>query len=333
MSSEVAALSGRILQVSVTPRKRVLGGFYHQIERTLRSVFMVYRVLYNTPKQKHHEDCHHSMRRFFMLLCTTGSSARQIPAGLILGLLFLTACLPPLTDSSTPTPPPSDTPLPSPTIVWFPPSATPTLKILPPPSATPQMNPGIGALRFSDDFSTPSEWDTAVSEQASAAISRNRLTLVAEPGVYLASMNRKETFGDFYAEITARPSLCRGESSYGIIVRASGSSFYRFTLNCNALISAERVRNNVRLVMQPPIPSADAPPGAPGEVRIGIWAVGTEMRLFLNGRFQFSISDPTSPTGALGVFVRGGDAPASVTFSELSVYDVNYIPPTKTPSP
>lgn len=196
------------------------------------------------------------------------------------------------------------------------------------------MNPGVGALRFSDDFSNAADWDTAVSDQASAAVSRNRLTLVAEPGVYLASLNHKETFGDFYAEITARPSLCRGESSYGLIVRFSDSSFYRFTLTCNSLISAERIRNNVRLVMQPPIPSGDAPPGAPGEVRIGMWAAGNEMRLFLNGRFQFSISDPSSPSGALGVFVKGaGDTPVSVTFSELSVYDVNYTPPTMSPQP
>lgn len=256
------------------------------------------------------------------------------PSLFFIGLLLLNACLPLEAAPPTETPPPSDTPPPSPTIVWFPPSATPTLKVFPTPTATPEMNPGVGALLFRDDFSNASAWDTAASEQASAAVSRNRLTLVAEPGVYLASMNREETFGDFYAEITARLSLCRGDDSYGIIIRFSGSSFYRFTLTCNSMIYAERIRNNVRLVMQPPLPSGDAPPGAPGEVRIGMWAAGSEMRLFLNGRYQFSISDPSSPSGALGVFVRGaGDAPVSVTFSELSVYDVDYIPPTLTPSP
>jgi hypothetical protein len=277
--------------------------------------------LYNTSKQNPHEDCHHSMRRSPLSILFTG-------------LLLLSACLPSGANPAIETPLPSDTPPPSPTIVWFPPSATPTLKVLLTPTATPQMNPGVGALRFSDDFSDAASWDTAASAQASAAISRNRLTLVAEPGVYLASMNREITLGDFYAEITARPSLCRGEDSYGIIIRSSGSSFYRFTLTCNSLISAERIRNNVRLVMQPPIPSGDAPPGAPGEVRIGMWAVGNEMRLFLNGRYQFSISDPSSLSGALGVFVKGaGDTPVSVTFFDLTVYDVDYTPPTMTPSP
>lgn len=256
------------------------------------------------------------------------------PTFFFIGFLLLSACLPLEATLPTETPPPSDTPPPSPTVVWFPPSATPTLKVFPTPTSTPEMSPGVGALLFSDDFSNPSAWDTAASTQGSAAISRNRLTLVAEPGVYLASLNREETFGDFYAEITAHLSLCRGEDSYGIIVRSSGNSFYRFTLTCNSLVSAERIVNSVRLAMQQPVPSGDAPPGAPGEVRIGIWAAGNEMRLFLNERYQFSISDPSSPSGAFGVFVRGaGDAPVSVTFSELNVYDVDYIPPTLTPSP
>jgi hypothetical protein len=86
--------------------------------------------------------------------------------------------------------------------------------------------------------------------------------------------------------------------------------------------------------MQPPTPSGDAPPGAPGEVRIGLWAVGDEMRLFLNDRYQFTLTDPVSPAGAFGVFARAaGDTPVSVTFSDFKVYDVDYLPPTSTPIP
>ena len=246
----------------------------------------------------------------------------------------MTSCAPLEATPPTETPLPSETPPPTATIIWFPPSATPTLKALPTLTAAPEMNPGIGSVIFNDDFSDDSAWDTAASDQGTAAISRNRLTLAAQPDIYLVSMNRETNLGDFYAEITARPSLCRGEDSYGIIIRAQGNSFYRFTLTCNSMISLERIKNSVRLLMVPPTPSGDAPPGAPGEVRIGIWANGSEMRFFLNGRFQFSISDPSSPNGAFGVFARGaGDTPASVIFSDLIVYDVDYVPPTRTPLP
>jgi hypothetical protein len=127
-------------------------------------------------------------------------------------------------------------------------------------------------------------------------------------------MRRELPLSDFYAEITARPSLCRGEDNYGLVVRGVGSSFYRFVLACNGQIRAERISGGTRQPLQEPVPSGDAP-GAPGEVRIGIWAVGSEMRLFLNGRYQFSVTEGTFPSGALGVFVRStGETPVTVTF-------------------
>ena len=278
-------------------------------------------LLYNTLKQIHHEDCHYSMRRF-------------IPSFLFIGFLILSACLPSESIQPTETPLPSDTPPPSPTIIWFPPSATPTLKTFPTFTATPEMSPGIGSTLLTDDFSNDLVWDIASSDQGSASIGRNRLSITAQPGVYLASFRRDVILSDFYAEISARPSLCRGDDSYGIIIRSTGDTFYRFTLTCNSMVSAERYRSSVRLLMQEPTPSGDAPRGAPGEVRIGVWAFGNEIRLFLNGRFQFSIIDPSSPFGSFGVFARGaGDTPVSVIFSDLIVYDVNYVPPTRTPSP
>jgi hypothetical protein len=193
------------------------------------------------------------------------------------------------------------------------------------------MSPGIGEVTLRDDFSDDSVWDIASSDNGSAAINRNRLTLAVQPGYYLSSMLRQIPLSDFYAEITARPSLCRGEDNYGVIVRGVGSYFYRFVLTCNHEIRAERVNGGTKLTLQEPVPSGDAP-GAPGEVRIGVWAVGNEMRLFLNGRYQFSVSDPSFPSGAFGVYVRStGDTPVTVIFSDLEVREVDYILPTTTP--
>lgn len=196
------------------------------------------------------------------------------------------------------------------------------------------MDPGIGALILADDFSDFTSWDTAVSDQGSAAISRNRLTIVVQPRVYLASMKQGLGVGNFYAEITAHTNLCRGEDHYGLIVRAAGNSFYRFALACNGTVFVERIKSGQRINIFEPVASGDAPLGAPGEVKIGIWAVNAEMRLFLNDRFQFSVIDRSFPNGNFGVFARSvGETPVTVTFSDLIVYDVVYAFPTRTPSP
>jgi hypothetical protein len=252
---------------------------------------------------------------------------------LLSGLLLFVACLPLNSTPPTETPAPTEIAPQTPTIVWFPPSATPTRLAVLTYTGTPEMSPGIGKVTLRDNFSDDSVWDIATSEAGSAAINRNKLTLVVQPGYYLASMRRELPLSDFYAEITARPSLCRGEDNYGIIIRGVGSSFYRFLLSCNGQVHAERISGGTKLMIQEPVPSGDAP-GAPGEVQIGIWAVGNDMRLFLNGRYQFSVIEPMFPSGALGVFVRSnGDTPVTITFSDLKIYEVDYIPPTKTPIP
>ncbi|MBI3152632.1 MAG: hypothetical protein HYZ21_10900 [Chloroflexi bacterium] len=226
---------------------------------------------------------------------------------------------------------PTETPPPTPTINWFPPSATPTLQTFSTKAPTPEMRPGLSGDLVTDDFSDPSLWDIAASDDASANIKNNRLTLSVQSEVYMLSLKHDLVLDNYYAEITARPSLCRDEDSYGLLVRASATNYYRFVLSCNGTARGERVSGGTRLILQQPLPSGDVPPGAPGEVRIGVWAVGREMRLFLNGRFQFTISDPSFPSGSIGVFVRSvGATAAVVSFSDLTIQSVDYVLPTPT---
>ncbi len=256
---------------------------------------------------------------------------------LILFAFLLTACsgfsLNPPVVTATPRPP-TPTPFLSPTIVWFPPTSTPTLRPSATQSPTPDLRPGLGEVIATDDFSDPSAWDTFESDAGVITVGRERITLAAQPSVYLLSLKRELLLGDFYAEITARPSLCRGADEYGFLVRAIPVTYYRIALTCDGQIHMERVSGNERHILQAPVPSGDVPRGAPGEARIGVWAAGRELRVFLNGRHQFSVTDANLSSGTLGVFVRAaGGTPVTVTFSDLVVEDVNYVPPTRTPSP
>lgn len=238
-------------------------------------------------------------------------------------------------ESITATPePPTPTRFQTPTTVWFPPTATLTPQPIQTKLPTPEMLTNLGGPLASDDFSDPSTWTTASSNQGSASISRNRLTLAVQPGIYMISLQQNLVLGDFYAEITARPSLCRDGDSYGILVRAKAVTYYRFSLFCNGTVSAERISVNERHDLYDAVASGDVPPGAPGEVRIGVWAGGPEMRLFLNGRYQFSITDYNLSSGTIGVFANAaGSNAVTVTFSNLVARSVDYVPPTRTPNP
>ncbi len=251
-------------------------------------------------------------------------------------LLGLTACsglLPPAVVTTTPTPTLlilTETP----TVVWFPPTETltplPTQAVIP----TPEGRPGLGEVLFSDNFDQPELWNTAVSNTANAIIERNRLTLaVSKPGITILSLRKEPWLGDFYAEMSADLSLCRAKDQYGLLLRVlSNGDYYRYVINCSGQVRLERVRSGQPYPLQDWLLSGDAPPGAPAEVKIGVWAVGAEMRFFLNDRHQFTVRDPLFKQGTLGVFVKSeGASPLTVSFSELIVYAVSYASPTATP--
>jgi hypothetical protein len=224
---------------------------------------------------------------------------------------------------------------PTPTIVWFPPSATPPPEIVPTKQPTPEQKPGVGGIVFTDDFSSAADWNTAASDDATVDVSNNQLTIAVQPGILATSLEQAAYFDNFYAEITARPRLCRAGDEYGLLFRAPNNvAYYRFVLSCNGTAQADRWSVRTPHLLQPAAPSADAPPGAPAEVRLGVWAVGSEFHFFLNDRYQFSVTDKNYRAGGIGVFAAStGATPVTVAFSDLVVYSVTYSLPTTTPMP
>lgn len=221
---------------------------------------------------------------------------------------------------------PSETP--TSTIVWFPPTATftplPRSTLAPVPPA--DVRPNFGELIFQDNFDQPELWQAGKMTAGNVVFGINELSLgVSQPQGYLVSMRRNTSLADFYLEITANPSICRGEDEYGILFRATPSSdFFRFGANCAGEARVDRLLSGSASAPQPPVLSGVIPPGAPSSTRLGIWVSGKEMRFYANGEFIFMIRDPSLTVGGLGVYVRAsGQDAVSVNFSNLSVYQVS----------
>jgi hypothetical protein len=252
---------------------------------------------------------------------------------LVLGLvallagLSLTGCL--LT--TTPAPPlPTDTPVrptetPTPTIVWFPPTPTttplPTTTLLAAP--TPDTRPQFGELLFADNFEDVKGWITGKTGSGSIAKGKNELTLaVNRPNGYLYSLRQGTKLGNFYAEITASPTICRGNDEYGLLLRVSpGLDFYRFSLTCAGQTRVDKYYQGKASSPQELTYSGSAPRGAPSQSRLGVLANGKELSFYINGEYQFTVRDPSLLAGELGVFARAaGEDAVTVNFSDLKVY-------------
>ncbi|MEW5869291.1 MAG: hypothetical protein AB1894_08455 [Chloroflexota bacterium] len=243
--------------------------------------------------------------------------------------LGLAACLPlatPLPPLPTATPP-APTASATATIVWFPPTATPTplpsvtLSITP----TLDLSPRYGALLLADDFGETSEWSAGRSPAGSMTFGQGELTLAVSQGRgYLSSLRHGTSLGDFYLEINASPGICRAADEYGLLLRvASVQDFFRFALLCNGQARLDRILGGQASSPVPPKPNAAVPPGAPSTSRLAVWASGKEMRFYANGQYLFSVRDGTLLSGGLGVFARAaGDGAVTINFSDLAVYQI-----------
>ncbi len=241
-------------------------------------------------------------------------------------VLLCAACAsaPIATPASTPTPA-APAPTITPTVVWFPP--TPTHTPFPTPAITPtvDMRPRLGDVLLEDDFTDPKPWQLSQSVVGNVALGKNELTIaIGETNTTLYSIREQPIFADFYLEITAAPSLCRGLDEYGVLFRvASADDFYRFSLSCDGQVRLDRIKGGQASSPQPWLMSGAVPPGAPSQSRIGLAAVGSNMDFFVNGQYQFSIKDPALTSGGLGVFARSVNKMAvTVNFSDLTVYQV-----------
>ena len=257
---------------------------------------------------------------------------------LALGLLIVEtagcAQLPADVGMATTPPPQRSAVITSTDVVWFPPTETPAAAIAVTPLPTAEKKTGVGELLIADDMTTSTHWNASPSGDASASISGRGLTISAQPGEPpVISLHRSAVLDNMYIEVAARLSLCRNRDAYGLVFRAPNDvAHYRLVAICDGTAAAERVSLGGPRALQPPTASSDVPAGAPGEVRLGVWAQGDEFRFFLNDRYQFTVTDSNYASGGFGVFVQsGGQTPAVVTFSDLAVYRLEPASPAETP--
>lgn len=187
------------------------------------------------------------------------------------------------------------------------------------------MRPSFGALLIAEDFSDPKHWTLGRAGGLSAALGKSELTLaISEPRGYLYSLFSETVPSDFYAEITASPSLCKNNDTYGLLVRASPTQeYYRFSISCNGEARLDKFYNYTASSPQLPIPSGAIPPGAPSISRLAVLARGKEISYYANGEYLFTVRDPNLLSGGLGVFARSaGDSAVTVSFSDLQIYAV-----------
>lgn len=213
----------------------------------------------------------------------------------------------------------------TPTIVWFPATATPSPFPTQQVNPTADLRPGVGDLLLEDSFDDAVFWATSADRDASAQVENGRLTLVLKSTrSYLVSTRNSPTFTDFYTEITATTSFCHGDDEYGLIVRALDGDHFRFALSCDGRAKVDRFVNGGLTRQVGWVSSGAIPSLAPSSTRLAVWAAGSQMHFFVNDFYLFSVTDSQLFRGTVGAFVHtSSDSDVSVGFSDLKVWQVD----------
>ncbi len=256
-----------------------------------------------------------------------------ILGGFILFVLtpFLTQCAGTEPRSSPPPASPSITP--SPTIAF--PTLIPTATITPEPSPTPTPDiiAGLAGLLLEDKFDQDRGWESPEVDFGGSGIVDGRFSLaVRQPGKFITAIEPDLLAGDFLFEVSVRAEVCTGDDEYGILFRVNQDlEHYRFTLTCDGEARVSRTFGGSEAALIPKTQTHAVFNGLLVENRLGVLAVGEDLRFFINGIEVFDARDSTSSVGKFGFIVRsrrGGQTTA--TFDDLDVFALLSTP---TPKP
>jgi hypothetical protein len=213
------------------------------------------------------------------------------------------------------------------TVDWFP--MTATLQTVVPATATPNpaANPLYGQMLFNDPFTSAGNWESQQATNGIISVSGGTLTLAVKktPGT-LTVIRQDSVYSSFYLETTVkRVALCKTDDEIGLLFRVSGSqSYYRLLVDCQGLLALQQVVGGTPSVLVNWMPSEQIPSGLWKSFTLGVWAYGNTIRLYVNDQLQTEVSRDTFKSGGIGYFARAaGDTPLSVSFSDLTIYQVS----------
>jgi len=244
---------------------------------------------------------------------------------IILLSILLSACISLTTPESVATV--TSTPAPSPTVIieWFPP--TPTPEQLPTIAVTPtqELMSEIGEIIFRAELLSSEGWIIPQTDRGQININNGEINIVInEPKSLLVGTLERPDLQDFYAEITANPVLCAGKDEYGFLFRVNRrDQYYRLSLSCDGEVRIDKIGEGSNSVLYPWTRSGAVPAGAPSILKLVVFAIQDEIRIFINGEPQVVIFDQEFRVGSFGVFARSaGEGAVTVSFSDLIVREV-----------
>lgn len=238
--------------------------------------------------------------------------------------LIAAGCAPAATESIEEVFSPTPSLTTAPTIDWFPATATPTFIVLPTSTPNPASIPSFGNKVIDDTFTKSGDWQEMQNANGIISVANQSITLAvkADHG-NLVTFRQNTIVSDFYLVTTVkRVALCKTDDQFGVLFRAQNEqNYYRLMINCQGQIAVQQMAGSTPSFLMDWTPNAEVSLWQP--YTVGIWAKGQTLRIYVNDHLQVEITRGTFDSGGIGFYARAaGDTPLTVSFSDLSVYEL-----------
>jgi hypothetical protein len=185
------------------------------------------------------------------------------------------------------------------------PTPTNTLSVTDPKS-------GLGEPVWKDGFETGDQWPLYEDDHVRFTVESGELIMTALNADFWNGWMLMSTVAtDFYLEMTATTGNCSGRDGYGMMVRATkedqGHIGYLFGISCDGRYSLRSWDGESYVKLLNWSWSDDVLAGASQSNRIGLWAEGDRLRLYVNGTFLTEVVDSEHTKGQFGVFVGAAE--------------------------
>jgi len=197
------------------------------------------------------------------------------------------------------------------------------------PTSTPEADPRnqLGASVWGAVFDDGTEtWYQYDNDQAISEVRDGKLVLTAKKGNSFDSWTMSyPEMSDFYLEVLFTiGDSCEGKDRYGIFFRApDNTQGYLYNVACDGsyqlrLWDGEQFTDLINWTVDPHIAK-----GTDVSQRLGVWAEGDQMVLYVNGFQVGEVRDSTYSQGTFGVNIAGAQtAGFTVDVVEAKIWDL-----------
>ncbi len=197
------------------------------------------------------------------------------------------------------------------------------------PTATPEADPrdklgsSVWGAVFEDDTETWYQFD---NDQASSEVCEGKLVLTSKKSNSFDSWTMSyPEMDDFYLEVVfSQGEDCQGKDRYGILFRApDNTQGYLYNVACDGsfqlrIWDGEQFSDLINWTVDPHIAK-----GVDVTQRLGVWAEGDQLILYVNGFQVGELRDSTFSNGTFGVNIAAAETVGfSVDVIEAKVWDL-----------